>query len=192
MYVQSRTVIYVFKQLKFFETHLSVFAMLGMLSPASRGALMTAAIFLYVCLGVVAGYFSARIYKTLKGREWKRAAFLVDIGKRVKSPNRFKSNLSNGFLLGISDGYSIPERRVLHLFFSQFFYLGEAFVRSRSVSDDGLFVVSLVRNLFSFGLRRQLFRLQKSPVSASSKNESNSQTGQEKRNRFSQKRNKIN
>lgn len=53
------------------------FAMLGMLSPASRGALMTAAIFLYVCLGVVAGYFSARIYKTLKGREWKRAAFLT-------------------------------------------------------------------------------------------------------------------
>lgn len=54
-----------------------VFAMLGMLSPASRGALMTAAIFLYVCLGVVAGYFSARIYKTLRGREWKRAAFLT-------------------------------------------------------------------------------------------------------------------
>ncbi|EEB16936.1 conserved hypothetical protein [Pediculus humanus corporis] len=53
------------------------FAMLGMLSPASRGALMTAAISLYVCLGVVAGYYSARIYKTLKGRDWKRAAFLT-------------------------------------------------------------------------------------------------------------------
>ncbi|KAL0273474.1 UNVERIFIED_CONTAM: hypothetical protein PYX00_006129 [Menopon gallinae] len=53
------------------------FAMLGMLSPASRGALMTAAIFLYVCFGVVAGYYSARIYKTLKGREWKKAAFLT-------------------------------------------------------------------------------------------------------------------
>lgn len=51
--------------------------MLGMLSPASRGSLMTAAITLYVCLGAVAGYFSARVYKTLKGREWKRAAFLV-------------------------------------------------------------------------------------------------------------------
>lgn len=53
--------------------------MLGMLSPASRGALMTAAISLYVCLGVVAGYYSARIYKTLKGRDWKRAAFLVSV-----------------------------------------------------------------------------------------------------------------
>lgn len=53
------------------------FAMLGMLSPASRGALMTAAIFLYVSMGLIAGYFSARLYKTMKGREWKRAAFLT-------------------------------------------------------------------------------------------------------------------
>jgi hypothetical protein len=57
--------------------HVTVFAMLGMLSPASRGALMTAAIFLYVFMGLIAGYFSARLYKTMKGREWKRAAFLV-------------------------------------------------------------------------------------------------------------------
>ncbi|KAK7792077.1 hypothetical protein R5R35_003551 [Gryllus longicercus] len=53
------------------------FAMLGMLSPASRGALMTAAIFLYVFMGLIAGYFSARLYKTMKGRQWKRAAFLA-------------------------------------------------------------------------------------------------------------------
>ncbi|KAG8222964.1 hypothetical protein J437_LFUL000259 [Ladona fulva] len=56
---------------------LSVFAMLGMLSPASRGALMTAAIFLYVSMGLIAGYFAARLYRTMKGREWKRAAFLT-------------------------------------------------------------------------------------------------------------------
>jgi transmembrane 9 superfamily protein 2/4 len=51
--------------------------MLGMLSPASRGALMTAAIFLYVFMGLIAGYHSGRLYKTMKGKEWKRAAFLV-------------------------------------------------------------------------------------------------------------------
>ncbi|XP_046575927.1 LOW QUALITY PROTEIN: transmembrane 9 superfamily member 4-like [Haliotis rubra] len=50
------------------------FAMLGMLSPASRGALMTAAIFLFMFSGLFAGYFSARIYKTLKGLQWKQAA----------------------------------------------------------------------------------------------------------------------
>ncbi|XP_014248153.1 transmembrane 9 superfamily member 4 [Cimex lectularius] len=53
------------------------FAMLGMLSPASRGALMTAAIMLYVFSGLIAGYISARLYKTMKGREWKRTAFLT-------------------------------------------------------------------------------------------------------------------
>lgn len=51
--------------------------MLGMLSPSSRGALMTSGIFLYVFMGLIAGYFSARLYKTLKGREWKRSAFLT-------------------------------------------------------------------------------------------------------------------
>jgi len=53
------------------------FAMLGMLSPASRGALLTAAIFLYEFMGLVAGYYSGRLYKTTKGKEWKAAAFLT-------------------------------------------------------------------------------------------------------------------
>lgn len=56
---------------------ISVVAMLGMLSPSSRGALMTSGIFLYVFMGLIAGYFSARLYKTMKGREWKRGAFLT-------------------------------------------------------------------------------------------------------------------
>merc|ERR1740128_1004145 len=53
------------------------FAMLGMLSPASRGALLTAAIFLYEFLGLVSGYYSGRLYRTMKGKEWKGAAFLT-------------------------------------------------------------------------------------------------------------------
>jgi len=53
------------------------FAMLGMLSPASRGALLTAAIFLYEFLGLVAGYYSGRLYRTMKGKEWKAAALLT-------------------------------------------------------------------------------------------------------------------
>merc|ERR1719436_909669 len=53
------------------------FAMLGMLSPASRGALLTASMFVYEFMGLVAGYFAGRLYKTLKGKEWKRAAFLT-------------------------------------------------------------------------------------------------------------------
>jgi len=53
------------------------FAMLGMLSPASRGALLTAAIFLYEFMGLIAGYYSGRLYRTMKGKEWKAAAFLT-------------------------------------------------------------------------------------------------------------------
>merc|ERR1719500_1755764 len=44
------------------------FAMLGMLSPA---------IFLYEFLGLLAGYYSGRLFKTMKGEEWKAAAFLT-------------------------------------------------------------------------------------------------------------------
>ncbi|CAH0748898.1 unnamed protein product [Diatraea saccharalis] len=62
----------------FLMTLITIFiAMLGMLSPASRGALMTAAIFLYVFMGLVAGYYSARLYTTMKGKQWKQAAFLT-------------------------------------------------------------------------------------------------------------------
>ena len=68
------------------------FAMLGMLSPASRGALLTAAIFFYEFLGLVAGYFSGRLYRTLKGKDWKVT---------------FSSTSSQGFyLLYISIGCS--------------------------------------------------------------------------------------
>ena len=45
-------------------THpLSVFACLGFLSPANRGALMTCAVVLWVLLGTPAGFVAARFYK---------------------------------------------------------------------------------------------------------------------------------
>uniref|UniRef100_A0A8C0S360 Transmembrane 9 superfamily member n=1 Tax=Canis lupus familiaris TaxID=9615 RepID=A0A8C0S360_CANLF len=46
-------------------------ACLGFLSPANRGALMTCAVVLWILLGTPAGYVSARMYKTLKGVNWK-------------------------------------------------------------------------------------------------------------------------
>ena len=57
-----------------------VFAVLGFLSPANRGGLMTAMLLLYVIMGVVNGYVSARLYKMFKGADWKintlKAAFV--------------------------------------------------------------------------------------------------------------------
>ncbi|XP_011907873.1 PREDICTED: transmembrane 9 superfamily member 4 isoform X3 [Cercocebus atys] len=50
-------------------------AMLGMLSPSSRGALMTTACFLFMFMGVFGGFSAGRLYRTLKGHRWKKGAF---------------------------------------------------------------------------------------------------------------------
>lgn len=50
-------------------------AMLGMLSPSSRGALMTTSCFLFMFMGLFGGYFAGRLYRTLKGHRWKKGAF---------------------------------------------------------------------------------------------------------------------
>jgi len=49
-------------------------AVFGMLSPASRGSLVTAGIFLYVLMALIAGYLSGRLYRTLRGQQWQSAA----------------------------------------------------------------------------------------------------------------------
>ena len=56
-----------------------VFACLGFLSPANRGALMTCALVLFVCLGTPAGYVSARIYKSFGGEKWKSNVLLTSM-----------------------------------------------------------------------------------------------------------------
>lgn len=47
-----------------------VFAAFGILSPANRGALMTAFVVLFVCMGFVAGYFSTRTYQMFNMKNW--------------------------------------------------------------------------------------------------------------------------
>ncbi|GBG72242.1 hypothetical protein CBR_g11172 [Chara braunii] len=49
-----------------------IFAVLGFLSPANRGGLMTAMLLLWVFMGVFAGYASSRLYKAFKGTDWKK------------------------------------------------------------------------------------------------------------------------
>jgi transmembrane 9 superfamily protein 2/4 len=68
-------------QLLFMTFVVMVFAVLGFLSPANRGGLMTAALTLFAVAGFFNGYFSARVMKLFasNGAEWKqnatRAAF---------------------------------------------------------------------------------------------------------------------
>merc|ERR1719295_1796328 len=49
-----------------------IFAALGFLSPANRGSLMTTLLLLYVFMGILSGYFSARCYKMFGGENWQR------------------------------------------------------------------------------------------------------------------------
>lgn len=65
----------------FCMTFLTIFfAALGFMSPARRGHLLMAQLFIYVCLGGVAGYVTARLYKTFKGKSWQNATTLTAIG----------------------------------------------------------------------------------------------------------------
>lgn len=51
-----------------------LFSMFGMISPATRGSLMTSAIFMYMFFGIVGGFAAGRLYKTLGGKNWLRTA----------------------------------------------------------------------------------------------------------------------
>lgn len=57
-----------------------VFAVLGFLSPANRGGLITALVVLFVSMGMFAGYFSTRLYKKFKGQYWKKNTVMTAIG----------------------------------------------------------------------------------------------------------------
>jgi transmembrane 9 superfamily protein 2/4 len=56
---------------------LIVFAALGFLSPANRGSLLIGMLLLFVLMGSFAGFTSARLYKTFKGKQWQRCTMLT-------------------------------------------------------------------------------------------------------------------
>jgi transmembrane 9 superfamily protein 2/4 len=56
---------------------LMLFAVLGVLSPANRGALATALVVFFVIMGAFAGFVSSRIYKMFLGKLWARNAILT-------------------------------------------------------------------------------------------------------------------
>ncbi|CAG9535319.1 unnamed protein product [Cercopithifilaria johnstoni] len=82
------------------------FAMLGMLSPASRGSLMSAAIVLFCLMGLVAGYHAGRLYRTLRGTSPRKCAFRT----AVLFPSVILGTgfLLNFFLIGKHSSGAIP------------------------------------------------------------------------------------
>jgi transmembrane 9 superfamily protein 2/4 len=57
-----------------------IFSAMGFLSPANRGALLMAELLLFVMMGCVAGYVTARLYKTFKGKSWQAATTMTAFG----------------------------------------------------------------------------------------------------------------
>ena len=56
---------------------LMIFAVLGFLSPANRGGLLTAMLLLFVSCASFAGFWSARLYKMMGGKLWRRNTLLT-------------------------------------------------------------------------------------------------------------------
>jgi len=54
-----------------------LFAALGLLSPARRGVLLQAVLFLFTVMGGVGGFYHARFYKTLDGSDWKKGTLMT-------------------------------------------------------------------------------------------------------------------
>ena len=53
------------------------FSAVGFLSPANRGSVMIGMLLLFVLMGAIAGFTSARLYKTFKGKQWQRCTVLT-------------------------------------------------------------------------------------------------------------------
>eukprot|EP01039_Chlorochromonas_danica_P008603 gene8598-9479_t len=58
---------------------LILFAAFGFLSPANRGSIMIGMLLFFVLMGALAGFTSARLYKTFKGKQWQRCTLLTAV-----------------------------------------------------------------------------------------------------------------
>ncbi|TPX75140.1 hypothetical protein CcCBS67573_g03604 [Chytriomyces confervae] len=91
-----------------------MFAIMGFLSPSSRGSLSTIMIVFYVLFGSIAGYVSARIYKMFGGQSWKKNVML--------SAFMFPGIIFlifiilNFFLVGAKSSGAVPFLTILMLF----------------------------------------------------------------------------
>jgi len=53
-----------------------LFTLFGLLSPASRGALLQCCLMLYTFMGIAAGYTTSRLYKMFGGLDWKQTTLI--------------------------------------------------------------------------------------------------------------------
>ena len=59
-------------QLVFMACGLLILSTFGVLNPSFRGGFVSVGVGLFIFAGLISGYFSARIYKTFNGADWRR------------------------------------------------------------------------------------------------------------------------
>ncbi|KAL8320798.1 hypothetical protein RB597_007183 [Gaeumannomyces tritici] len=64
-------------QLLFMAVGLVLLSALGVLNPSFRGGFISFGLGLFVVAGTFAGYFSARIYRTFEGKDWRRNTLIT-------------------------------------------------------------------------------------------------------------------
>ena len=64
-------------QLLFMTSGLLLLSCLGVLNPSFRGGFVSVGVGLFIFAGVFSGYFSARIYKTFGGKNWRKNTLMV-------------------------------------------------------------------------------------------------------------------
>ena len=117
----------------FFMVLITIFiAMCGMLSPSSRGALVSAGFVLFMFMGLFCGYFAGRLFKTISSAksDWKTAALqssLLYPGTRSKGSWRHTTNNKTAFM----------------------FYTSAKFIRTSLTGV--IFGVSFILNFFIWG-----------------------------------------
>ncbi|KAI8912990.1 hypothetical protein DFJ77DRAFT_466226 [Powellomyces hirtus] len=90
-----------------------VFAVLGFLSPSSRGSLTTVALIFYVCFASIAGHVSARTYKMLQGEFWRRNVLMT--ATLVPGIVFLIFTFLNFFLIGAHSSAAVPFSTMLAL-----------------------------------------------------------------------------
>ncbi|TYZ60947.1 hypothetical protein PybrP1_008688 [[Pythium] brassicae (nom. inval.)] len=91
------------------------FAAVGVLAPANRGKLVIALLVVFVLLGMLAGYTSARTYKMFKGKRWQLCTVLTAVlFPGVLFALFFFLNL---FVWGAGSDAAVPFGSILLVFF---------------------------------------------------------------------------
>lgn len=133
---------------------------------------MSAMIFLYVMMGTFAGYHSARLYRTMRGKEWKKQAFMV---RPCETEKKHISQITSEIFIFVvfADGHIVPRNSIQHLLRSKLFHLGQSFLGSCPIWYHALASCPLVWNIFTSGISWSVLWIQET-LSASSPHQSDS------------------